>query len=260
MIKLKRFLSDLLFPPKCISCYSFCKKDLLDPCEAPLCDKCRLEWEREKAVTCAKCGRELLSCRCSSGRMEKAGVSESIKLIFYQGDKETVGRRSILHLKKNRTRRAFDFFAAQLSFPLQRYMRENNLGVDNVCFCYVPRSYKSDAHYGLDQAEQLCRSLSRQLGIPYVSLFYRVGTKEAEQKTLSAREREKNVKGRFAINECVWKRIHSPKCIFLVDDVITTGASISVCTKLLRERYHGEIVAVSLAKTPLLRQKGLQKV
>lgn len=259
MMKLKGFFFDLLFPPKCISCHSFCKKDLLDPCEVPFCDNCRLEWEREKTATCANCGRELLSCRCSSGRMEKAGVSESIKLIFYQREKETVGRRSVLYLKKNRNRRAFDFFATQLSFPLQRYMRENGLDVDDVCFCYVPRAHESDERYGLDQAEQLCRALARRFGVSVASIFLRTNVKEVEQKTLSAREREKNVKGRFAVNESVWSRLHNPKCIFLVDDVITTGASISACAKLLKGRYQGEIVAVSLARTPLLRQKSIKK-
>lgn len=250
-----RFLFDLLFPPRCIACRSFCKKDLLDPCEAPFCEKCRLEWEREKTVACANCGRELLSCRCSSGRMEKAGVSESLKLVFYQSEKDTVGRRAVLYLKKNRNRRAFDFFAEQLSFPIRRYMNEKGFTAEDIRFCHVPRFYKSTETYGLDQAEQLSRALSKRWGSASVPLFYRDGAISVEQKTLSAGERAKNAQKLFRVNEDQLARLGDVKCLFLVDDVITTGASVSACAKLLGGRYCGETVAVSLARTPLLRRK-----
>ena len=98
-MRIGRFFYDLLFPPRCISCRSLCKKDILDPCEAPFCEKCRLEWEKEKTVSCAGCGKELLSCRCTSPRMERAGIVQSVKLVFYQSTKDTVGRRAVLHLR-----------------------------------------------------------------------------------------------------------------------------------------------------------------
>lgn len=254
-----RTLSDLLFPPRCISCGSFCKKDLLDPCPTPLCDTCRVAWEKEKTDTCVRCGLELMQCRCSSARMEKAGMERSIKLMYYRGSRMTAGRRAILYMKKRRNLRAFAFFAEQLSFPILRYMEERLLSIEEVCFCYVPRSPKNETIYGLDQAEQLCRALAKKTGCEALPLFYRRSA-GAEQKKLSARERAQNVRGRFGVDKDVLARIpKTVRCIFLVDDVITTGASIAACAVLLKENFGGEVVGVSLARTPLLRKKAPKK-
>ena len=256
-MKFVRFFSDLLFPPRCISCGAFCKKDLLDPCPTPLCDACRIAWEKEKTDTCVRCGLELMQCRCSSTKMEKAGVERSIKLMYYRGSRMTVGRRAILYMKKRRNLRAFAFFAEQLSFPILRYIEERSLPSEDVCFCYVPRSPKNETIYGLDQAEQLCRAIAKRIGCEALPLFFRRSA-GAEQKNLSARERVQNVRGSFAMDEKV-QIPSSVRCIFLVDDVITTGASIAACAILLKERFGGEVVGVSLARTPLLRKKAPKK-
>lgn len=254
-MRIGRFFFNLLFPPKCISCHSLYQRDILDPCEAPFCEKCRLEWEKEKTAVCANCGKELLRCDCSTGRLEKAGIATSLKLVFYQGERDSVGKRSVLYLKRNRNRRAFDFFAEQLSFPIKRYLREKGIDEDKALFCYVPRAHKSAEAYGLDQADRLCRALSRRLGIPFAPLFCRSGVGSADQKTLTARERERNAQALFCVNERLLPILNEIACVILVDDVITTGASVSACARLLKNRYSGEIVAVSLARTPLARKR-----
>lgn len=259
-MKVGRFFYDLLFPPRCISCRAFCKKDILDPSDAPFCEKCRLDWEKEKTACCAGCGKELLNCRCTSPRMERAGIAQSVKLVFYQSARDTVGRRSVLHLKRNKNLRAFAFFASQLSFPLNRLIAEKGLSAEKIRFCYVPRSYKSEESEGLDQAEYLCRAIAKRYGTVPTPLFRRSGVKEAEQKTLTAREREKNVRRLFEIDETVFKKIGDATCIVIVDDVITTGASLSACARLLKGRFSGEIVAVSLARTPLLRRRAVKSI
>ena len=259
-MKVGRFFYDLLFPPRCISCRAFCKKDILDPSDAPFCEKCRLDWEKEKTACCAGCGKELLNCRCTSSRMERAGIKQSVKLVFYQSERDTVGRRSILHLKRNRNRRAFDFFAAQLAFPLNRLIAEKGFSAEEIRFCYVPRSHKSEESQGLDQAECLCRAIAKRYGTTPTPLLYRSGAEKAEQKTLSAREREKNVKRLFALDEAVFPKIGDARCIVIVDDVITTGASVSACASLLKGRFPGEILALSLARTPLLRRRAAKTI
>ena len=251
------FFADLLFPPHCIACGARCKRDLTDPCKIPLCEVCRLAWEKEKTETCSRCGKELLSCRCASGNMSKAGIGESIKLIHYRGNRKTVGGCAILRMKRQRNMRAFRFFADQLFYPISRYMKEKGLDADKVRFCYVPRSRRSVSHYGFDQAECLCRTLSGRMGVPFLPLFQRKGRSDPEQKLLSAREREQNAKQRFAL--CDAEIPSGVECLFLVDDVITTGASASACAALLKGKFSGTIVGVSLARTPLTHQKAVEK-
>ena len=191
--------------------------------------------------------------------MERAGISAAIQLVYYRRGKTTVGSRAILYLKENRTRRAFSFFAEQLSFPIGRYMRERGFTPDEVCFCYLPRSHKNVDVYGVDQAEQLCRAVGKHLGAAVKPLFYRSGTGKQEQKHLSVGERERNAAGRFGVDEDVLVSLKGTRCLFLVDDVVTTGASLSACAKLLDGNYHGEIVAVSLARTPLSGRTSVKK-
>ena len=249
-----RFFENLLFPPRCVSCHGLMQKDLLDPCECPLCDKCRLEWEREKGEDCPDCGREMVLCRCYPPRMKKAGISEAIKLINYRSDRETAGRRAILYLKKHLNSRGFDFFAKQLSYPVKKHMDQNGLTSKDVAFCYVPRGEKNAAEFGLDQSEQLCRRLAACCGARFLPLLYRTGKRSAEQKKLSGKMRERNAENRFAVDGKVLTDLAGVKCLFLVDDIITTGASLRSCAKAVSPVFDGTLVAVALARTPLRRR------
>lgn len=63
------------------------------------------------------------------------------------------------------------------------------------------------------------------------------------QSTLKGKEREENIKNIFYINE---KKL--PDEIILFDDVITTGATLKECAKLLRKNGVKEIYSISLAR------------
>lgn len=254
------FLSDLLFPPRCVSCRRFLKRSLLDPCEAPLCEKCRLAWEKEKTEVCARCGSELLLCRCGSERMAESGIEGVIKLVYYRRAKDSIGRRIILYLKTRRNKRAFRFLAAQLSYPLRKVIEERFLKPENVCLCFVPRSFHSEDAYGLDQANLLCHALGEHMSIRALPLFYRIARDRKEQKHLSASERRKNARLQFAVNETLLKdALQNVKLVCIVDDVVTTGSSMAACAACLRPFYKGAILGISVARSPLAREKSVAK-
>jgi predicted amidophosphoribosyltransferase len=56
--------------------------------------------------------------------------------------------------------------------------------------------------------------------------------KTRSQVGLNASQRRRNVSGAFAINESAFERVGG-KRILLIDDVITTGATIEACSKAL---------------------------
>ena len=256
-----RFIHNLLFPPRCIACGRFLQSSLLDPCKDPLCDRCRVDWEREKTENCPRCGSELLLCRCSSDGMEAVGIGRSIKLVYYRRFRDSAGRRIVLYLKTHRNRRAFRFLAGQLAFPLRKYMEERALLPTDVCLCYVPRSYKSEDAYGVDQAKLLCREIGKCLGISISPLFFRTSGGGKEQKNLSAAERKQNAKKQFAINKSMAeKTLRNVREVWLVDDVVTTGASMMACVGCMRPFYKGDVLAISLARAPLIRKKSPEKI
>ena len=64
------------------------------------------------------------------------------------------------------------------------------------------------------------------------------------QVGLSSRERRKNIKGAFAINN---RPLISGKDIVLVDDVVTTGATVRECSKVLKKAGARNIYVITLA-------------
>ena len=256
MSRVGRFFENLLFPPRCAGCRRLFQENILDPCETPFCDRCRLSWEREKGENCPDCGLEMLRCRCGGKLADAVGVTDCIKLVAYHKERETVGRRSVLYMKKHSNRVAVSFFAEQLSYPLRRYMDEHMLTFENVALCCVPRGRKSVDQYGFDHAEKLCVQLAKLVGVKALpQLLYRQSAKSREQKKLTAEERAKNAAGAFAVDDKLLAGLEGVKCLFIVDDVITTGASIGGCVSLLRGSYNGPIVAVCIARTAMGRRK-----
>jgi len=128
---------------------------------------------------------------------------------------------------------------------------------EDVALCCVPRSRKSVNLYGFDHAERLCIRLAKQVGVKArPELLYRTSGKNREQKKLTSKERVQNTASAFGVDLDLLNALGGTvKCLFLVDDVITTGASIGGCAACLREVYQGPIVAVCIARTALGRRK-----
>ena len=77
-----------------------------------------------------------------------------------------------------------------------------------------------------------------------------------EQKKLSREQRKYNVAGAFAVNEQRLQELKGEiEHIFIVDDVMTTGASISSCVEPLRREWKIPISAVCIARTAKGRRK-----
>ena len=255
-----RFFENLFCPPRCISCRGFLQKNILDPSDRVLCDRCRLAWEREKGEQCPDCGLEYLFCRCATKRMRDMNVSEAIKLVSYRKDKMTAGRWSILYMKKHANHRAFDFFAEQLSYPLKQYMEQNQIQAEDARLCYVPRGKKNRRVWGFDQSEQLCRRVSALCNVEALPVFYRISKRDLEQKKLAGVERVQNAVGHFAVDPGITEELQTVKCLFLLDDVITTGSSICGCVSPLRNYYGGAVVGVAIAQTPQGRRKSTKSM
>ena len=69
-------------------------------------------------------------------------------------------------------------------------------------------------------------------------------------------ERFENSKGLYELNEKAIERLKGIKCIVIVDDVITSGASLSGCVEKLKSVFDGEIACAAVARTGKKRKKG----
>lgn len=93
----------------------------------------------------------------------------------------------------------------------------------------VPMHKKMIRKRGYNQAELLARECSKILGIPYCDTLEKFKMNRP-QHSVSARERENNVKGVFRIID---KNCVADKNILIIDDIITTGNTLGECAKVL---------------------------
>jgi ComF family protein len=96
---------------------------------------------------------------------------------------------------------------------------------------------------GFDQGRALARPLARLLHTEYRDALTRVRDTPA-QVGLGAGERERNVAGAFA-----WSRsVRPPARVLLVDDVVTTGATLRACAAAARTAGAGVVEAAVIAR------------
>ena len=119
-------------------------------------------------------------------------------------------------------------------------------GIDVVTA--VPLHRSKLAHRGYNQSEYLARGIADRLGIPYVEALNAVKP-HSTQTHKGALERWQNIQGNYDLKNDASHL--SGKHILLVDDVITTGSTLTVCASLLKSIPGATISLFTLAAARL---------
>jgi ComF family protein len=97
---------------------------------------------------------------------------------------------------------------------------------------------------GFNQSEELAARIARRTGLPLVPGLARCRD-TGHQASLGRRARKGNVEGAF-----IWaSRTPPPARVLIVDDVLTTGATLAACADALRAAGTREVRAVALARS-----------
>lgn len=148
--------------------------------------------------------------------------------------------QSLLHGLKYKQQPEIGHYFGEI---LGKKMKEEiSLWQDVDVFVPVPLHPKKQKLRGYNQAEEFAKGLSVVTGIKIEQLLKKNVATET-QTTKSRLERYKNMAGMYsALPNC---NIYNH--IVLVDDVITTGATLEACIEALRKEYNGKISVVSIA-------------
>ena len=111
----------------------------------------------------------------------------------------------------------------------------------------VPASRVKLGKRGYDQSELIARALAKFLKVPYLSLLREKG-RSPVQKELGFSERFINVIGRYSIKNRRAGALLKGKRILLVDDILTTGATINECARILLEGGIVEVFSLTIAR------------
>lgn len=107
----------------------------------------------------------------------------------------------------------------------------------------VPLHRSRRRQRGFNQATEIARVAARALGLPMRPRWLRRVRDEMPSVIRSAAGRQRAVRGAFRAHEAVRGRP-----ILLVDDVLTTGATLGACARALGRRGAGEIRAVTASR------------
>jgi len=213
MNALFRWFFDLLYPPKCMLCHRL--------------------MENSDAVTCGRCEQELPQfdeAPRSVQYFEKCAAS-----FYYEGNI----RSAILRFKFHGMSSYADQFAEWMA---ERVRSELDGKYDLVS--WVPCSKRRQWERGFDQAELLAKALAEQLHMPCVQTLKKIRHTPKQSRMPNAARRRANVLGAY---KAIDPEAISGKRILLVDDVLTTNATMSECGKTLRLAGSGDPVCAVIA-------------
>ncbi len=142
-------------------------------------------------------------------------------------------------------------FAYQLGALMCEKLRENVAETDFDVITFVPMHKDDLMKKGFNHSEVLAKAISEILDIPCEALLKKTKINSPQHK-LPAHKRAKNVEGVYkAINKSLVKG----RKILVVDDIITTGHTLSECARVLKEKeadnIHFLTFAVSIPKNDL---------
>jgi|SRR3989338_2300732 len=231
-----RLLADLIYPRACYGCKSagtyFCAKCYKGQgtLPHPMCPHCDVRLP--EGILSSVCRKKLNLDRvfiCSLYRDET--INSLIKSLKY---------RSAHSLAKP----LGDFVWWWLKKEKYLDSLKNNIDI----ILPIPSHIKKGKRRGFNHADKLARQLSLLSGIPSISNgLIKIKNTESQVETSSKEERIKNVKDSFEMNSAFAQNLKG-KNILLIDDVITTGSTISECAKTLREGGAKEVWALAIAK------------
>lgn len=238
---IKKLILDIVFPIYCISCKTE---------GVWLCDKCQNKIILKTEQTCPICkkiivpnGEVCFSCK------HQAAIDGILVASFYKINKNKTILASLIHCYKYRFITAI---SVSLGKILEKSILLSSLPLPDIIIP-VPLHKRRLRWRGFNQSQLLALYLGKNLtpgfDIPVFDNFLlRNRYTKPQMKIKNRLERLDNVNNAFVLNDTFDKKIVREKQILLVDDIVTTGSTISECAKELKKAGAKKVYAVVLAR------------
>ena len=216
---LKRILSkiaDLFFPRRCTIC------DRVIATDEGICDTCRKKVHPLRGDTCMKCGKKITgnNAYCYDCMRRDHCFERNFSAFEYPVIRES------LYRFKYRGRAEYAAYYAREAYKIHG-KRIMELHADAIV--PVPLHPARLSSRGFNQAQLLAAEISACLSLPLRTDLLRRIKDIASQPSRTAQQRKLAMKGVF-----VAEPMPPGLRILLVDDVVTSGATLSECARVLR--------------------------
>ncbi len=218
-----RFLIDLVYPNRC----GFCLKVI--------------PWNK---LICPECEEKPVYSETPIRYDSNGNFTLCISTCEYSG----IAKRGVLNLKYHYAKNTAEYLVPRLTELILAHIPDE---IDLITF--VPMTKWRKGEYGYNQSKVIADYLSRALETECDGKLLAKISKVKTQHSLTADDRLKNAKSAYKIGKS--KRSINGKTILLVDDIITTGATLSSCAKLLLEQGAERVYCCTLAHTNIHRKE-----
>ena len=208
------FLLDLLYPPRCCFCHKITDKERI----------------------CQSCLKSLPYTGNNSSQTNIPNIVRAVSPLYYEGDV----RLSVHRFKFHSATGYAKAYAALMADAAE----DSDIYADFIT--WVPLSKKRMRNRGYNQAQLICEELSVLLDIPQLKTLSKIRNNPAQSSTGNAKMRKANVKGVYKVEPGIDIK---GKTVIIVDDVITTGSTVSECARMLKEAGCKDVFALSLARS-----------
>lgn len=215
VMNLRTYLLDLVFPPRC----AFCHK-IVESGDIRVCEHCKTH----------------LPFTTNQGCQKKDFVKLCVAPFYYENDV----RASLLRFKFGNTPSYAKVYAPYMAACIQETLADQW-----DVLSWVPVSRRRLRQRGYDQAEVLCRAVAEELDVTPVPLLIKHRHTKAQSSSGSAEKRKANIAGAYRLLDGADVK----DCrILLIDDIITTGSTMSECARTLGIGGADSVVCATVAR------------
>ena len=220
--------------PKCVLC-----KEKLEYGERGLCKSCMVSYESHKMRNCPNCSKVLSECFCTYDSLESHGIKNLIKVFRYSKTEQSLPSNYLIYsMKQDNRKDVIEFLADEMSTAIKNCINDD---LSSYILTNVPRRKKAIVEFGYDHAQALAKAVSERLGIEYLELLKSKSKKP--QKSVYGHARVENAKFEYKSQKDISLK---GKTVILIDDIITTGASMTNCATLIRGLRPKKIIGACL--------------
>ena len=212
-MKLLHWFAGIIFPPKCVLC-----RKILEKGESDLCRCCRMD-----------------APEYSAGKRRPQFVDSFAAVWYYEGSV----RGSLLRFKFRGARAYAESYGRLLAMKLL-----SAGSGDFDVLTWVPVSRMRKFRRGYDQVELIAKALGRELGVTPVPLLKKIRNNPQQSRIVGAAQRRANVLGVYQITD---PKLVSGRRILLLDDILTTGATVSEASRVLLTAGAKEVHCAAVA-------------
>lgn len=216
MGRLTDALLDVLFPTKCILC-----RRIISPPGRPR--------------ICPDCGARLVSAAGDDTHGDY--FSRCVSALYYEGQVKDAVRRYKFLGARSYDRAFGELVAARIYEDLDgRY----------DVLTWAPLSPDRLRQRGYDQTERIARDAARRLRVPLTRTLKKRRGVRRQSRTRGEAQRRRNIAGAYTVTD---PAAVEGRRVLIIDDIVTTGSTLSECARTLLRAGAEEVLCVTLAKT-----------